>query len=97
MWLSLLPILLSAAALLFIPGTLVGAAAGIRTPLIVGLAPAISIAIISGTGVAAPVLALPWGLAGCAVLADEGRTDGKELSVTPSRRTGVVENLRSCV
>ena len=66
MWLSLLPILLSAAALLFIPGTLVGAAAGIRTPLIVGLAPAISIAIISGTGVAAPVLALPWGLASVA-------------------------------
>ena len=62
MWLSLLPILLSAAALLFIPGALVGASAGLRTPLIIGLAPAISIAIISGTGVAAPILALPWGL-----------------------------------
>jgi len=61
-WLSLLPILLSAAALLFIPGALVGASAGLRTPLIIGLAPAISIAIISGTGVAAPILALPWGL-----------------------------------
>ena len=66
MWLSLLPILLSAAALLFIPGVLVGASAGLRTPLIIGLAPAISIAIISGTGVAAPVLALPWGLASVA-------------------------------
>ena len=62
MWLSLLPILLLAAALLFIPGALVGASAGLRTPLIIGLAPAISIAIISGTGVAAPILALPWGL-----------------------------------
>ena len=66
MWLSLLPILLSAAALLFIPGVLVGASAGLRTPLIIGLAPTISIAIISGTGVAAPVLALPWGLASVA-------------------------------
>ena len=66
MWLSLLPILLSAAALLFIPGALVGASAGLRTPLIIGLAPTISIAIISGTGVAAPVLALPWGLASVA-------------------------------
>ena len=66
MWLSLLPILLSAAALLFIPGVLVGASAGLRTPLIIGLAPAISIAIISGTGVAAPILALPWGLASVA-------------------------------
>jgi putative membrane protein len=65
-WLSLLPILLSAAALLFIPGVLVGASAGLRTPLIIGLAPAISIAIISGTGVAAPILALPWGLASVA-------------------------------
>jgi len=65
-WLSLLPILLSAAALLFIPGVLVGASAGLRTPLIIGLAPTISIAIISGTGVAAPVLALPWGLASVA-------------------------------
>ncbi|WP_314780111.1 DUF6541 family protein [Actinomyces massiliensis] len=104
MWLSLLPILLSAAALLFIPGALVGASAGLRTPLIIGLAPAISIAIISGTGVAAPILALPWGLtavatatavACLAALATRRLMAGRHPQDAGSGATGLRPGLRS--
>ena len=104
MWLSLLPILLSAAALLFIPGALVGASAGLRTPLIIGLAPAISIAIISGTGVAAPILALPWGLtavatataiACLAALATRRLMAGRHPQDADSGATGLRPGLRS--
>ena len=104
MWLSLLPILLSAAALLFIPGALVGASAGLRTPLIIGLAPAISIAIISGTGVAAPILALPWGLtavatataiACLAALATRRLMAGRHPQDAGSGATGLRPRLRS--
>jgi len=103
-WLSLLPILLSAAALLFIPGALVGASAGLRTPLIIGLAPAISIAIISGTGVAAPILALPWGLtavatataiACLAALATRRLMAGRYPQDADSGATGLRPGLRS--
>ena len=104
MRLSLLPILLSAAALLFIPGALVGASAGLRTPLIIGLAPAISIAIISGTGVAAPILALPWGLtavatatavACLAALATRRLMAGRHPQDAGSGATGLRPGLRS--
>ena len=104
MWLSLLPILLSAAALLFIPGALVGASAGLRTPLIIGLAPAISIAIISGTGVAAPILALPWGLTAVAAatailclaaLATRRLMAGRYPQDADSGATGLRPGLRS--
>ena len=104
MWLSLLPILLLAAALLFIPGALVGASAGLRTPLIIGLAPAISIAIISGTGVAAPILALPWGLtavatataiACLAALATRRLMAGRHPQDAGSGATGLRPGLRS--
>ena len=61
MWFSLIPVFLAAAVLLFVPGALVGAAAGLRTSLVVAMAPAISIAIIAGTGVVAPVVGLAWG------------------------------------
>jgi len=103
-WLSLLPILLSAAALLFIPGALVGASAGLRTPLIIGLAPAISIAIISGTGVAAPILALPWGLTAVAAatailclaaLATRRLMAGRYPQDADSGATGLRPGLRS--
>jgi len=102
--LSLLPILLSAAALLFIPGALVGASAGLRTPLIIGLAPAISIAIISGTGVAAPILALPWGLTAVAAatailclaaLATRRLMAGRYPQDADSGATGLRPGLRS--
>ena len=104
MRLSLLPILLSAAALLFIPGALVGASAGLRTPLIIGLAPAISIAIISGTGVAAPILALPWGLTAVAAatailclaaLATRRLMAGRYPQDADSGATGLRPGLRS--
>ncbi len=71
MWSQLVPILIAATALLYVPGVLVGAAARLRPPLVVGLAPAISIAHITGTGIVAPVLAVPWGpvpVAGAALL-----------------------------
>ena len=71
MWSQLVPILIAATALLYVPGVLVGAAARLRPPLVVGLAPAISIALITGTGIVAPVLAVPWGpvpVAGAALL-----------------------------
>ena len=61
MWFSLIPVFLAAAVLLFVPGALVGAAAGLRTSLVVAMAPAISIAIIAGTGVVAPAVGLAWG------------------------------------
>ena len=61
MWFSLIPVFLAAAVLLFVPGALVGAAAGLRASLVVAMAPAISIAIIAGTGVVAPVVRLAWG------------------------------------
>ena len=61
MWFSLIPVFLAAAVLLFVPGALVGAAAGLRTSLVIAMAPAISIAIIAGTGVVAPVVGLAWG------------------------------------
>ena len=61
MWFSLIPVFLAAAVLLFVPGALVGAAAGLRASLVVAMAPAISIAIIAGTGVVAPVAGLAWG------------------------------------
>ena len=61
MWSSLIPVLLAATALLFIPGALLAAAAGLRVPLIVGLAPALSVAVIAGTGVVAPMLGISWG------------------------------------
>jgi len=60
-WSSLIPVLLAATALLFIPGALLAAAAGLRVPLIVGLAPALSVAVIAGTGVVAPMLGISWG------------------------------------
>ena len=71
MWSQLVPILIAATALLYVPGVLVGAAARLRPPFVVGLAPAISIALITGTGIVAPVLAVPWGpvpVAGAALL-----------------------------
>ena len=61
MWFSLIPVFLAAAVLLFVPGALAGAAAGLRTSLVVAIAPAISIAIIAGTGVVAPLVGLVWG------------------------------------
>ena len=61
MWFSLIPVFLAAAVLLFVPGALVGAAAGLRTSLVIAMAPAISIAIIAGTGVVAPAVGLAWG------------------------------------
>ena len=61
MWFSLIPVFLAAAVLLFVPGALVGAAAGLRASLVVAMAPAISIAIIAGTGVVAPAVGLAWG------------------------------------
>ena len=69
MWSQLVPILIAATALLYVPGVLVGAAARLRPPLVVGLAPAISIALITGTGIVAPVLAVPWGPVPVAVAA----------------------------
>ncbi len=62
MWSSLIPVFASAATLLFVPGGLVGIAAGLRKSLAIGLAPAISVGLIAGTGVIAPMLAVPWGL-----------------------------------
>ena len=47
MWSSLIPVFLAAAVLLFVPGALAGAAAGLRASLVVAMAPAISIAIIA--------------------------------------------------
>ena len=57
----LLPVLLATTALLFIPGALAGTAARLRASLVVAMAPAISIAIIAGTGVVAPLVGLAWG------------------------------------
>ena len=60
-WSDLLPPLLVAAALLYLPGGLVAAAARLPVRVAVVLAPALSVAIIAGAGVIAPMTGLTWG------------------------------------
>ena len=71
-WSDLLPPLLVAAALLYVPGGLVAAAGRLPVRVAVALAPALSIALIAGTGVLAPRLGPTWGpapVAGATVVA----------------------------
>ena len=60
-WSDLLPPLLVAAALLYLPGGLIAAAARLPVRVAVVLAPALSVAIIAGAGVIAPMTGLTWG------------------------------------
>ena len=61
MWLSLVPPALAASALLFVPGLLITAVAGLPLRTAVALAPAASIGVIAGAGVVAPLVSVPWG------------------------------------
>ena len=60
-WSDLLPPLLVAAVLLYAPGGLVAAAARLPIRAAVAVAPALSVALIAGTGAAAPMVGLTWG------------------------------------
>ena len=71
-WSDLLPPLLVAAALLYVPGGLVAAAGRLPVRVAVALAPALSIALIAGTGVLAPRLGPTWGPAPVAGAAGVG-------------------------
>ena len=62
MWSALLHPLLIAAALLYTPGGLIAIAARLPVRVVVALAPALSVAVIAGTGLLAPRLGLTWGL-----------------------------------
>ena len=71
-WSDRLPPLLVAAALLYVPGGLFAAAGRLPVRVAVALAPALSIALIAGTGVLAPRLGPTWGpapVAGATVVA----------------------------
>ena len=61
MWLSLVPLVLTASALLLAPGLLITAVAGLPPRTAVSLAPAASIGVIAGAGVIAPLVSVPWG------------------------------------
>ena len=60
-WISLIPQILTASALLFAPGLLVTVVAGLPPRTAVSLAPAASIGIIAGAGVIAPLVHISWG------------------------------------
>ena len=62
MWSALLYPLLIAAALLYAPGGLIAIAARLPVRVVVALAPALSVAVIAGTGLLAPGLGLAWGV-----------------------------------
>ena len=62
MWSALLHPLLIAAALLYAPGGLIAIAARLPVRVVVALAPALSVAVIAGTGLLAPRLGLTWGV-----------------------------------
>ena len=62
MWSALLYPLLIAAALLYAPGGLIAIAARLPVRVVVALAPALSVAVIAGTGLLAPRLGLAWGV-----------------------------------
>ena len=62
MWSALLHPLLIAAALLYAPGGLIAIAARLPVRVVVALAPALSVAVIAGTGLLAPGLGLAWGV-----------------------------------
>ena len=62
MWSALLHPLLIAAALLYAPGGLIAIAARLPVRVVVALAPALSVAVIAGTGLLAPGLRLAWGV-----------------------------------
>ena len=61
MWLPLIPPVLTVSALLFVPGLLITAVAGLPLRTAVALAPAVSIGVIAGAGVVAPLVSVPWG------------------------------------
>lgn len=61
-WFSLLLLLPIAAAVLYVPGGIVAVAARLRPRAAVTLAPTLSVAVVAGTGVAAPLVGLSWGL-----------------------------------
>lgn len=61
MWVSLIPQILVVSALLFVPGLLITATAGLPPRTAVSLAPAVSIGIVAGAGVIAPLVRVPWG------------------------------------
>ena len=61
MWLSLVPLVLTASVLLLAPGLLITAVAGLPPRTAVSLAPAASIGVIAGAGVIAPLVCVPWG------------------------------------
>ena len=61
MWLSLVPLVLTASVLLLAPGLLITAVAGLPPRTAVSLAPAASIGVIAGAGVIAPLVSVPWG------------------------------------
>lgn len=63
MWSSAIPLVLAVTAVFFVPGLLVTLAGGLRFPVNVALAPAVSVAVVAGSGVLAPVLGLRWGVA----------------------------------
>ena len=62
MWSALLYPLLIAAALLYAPGGLIAIAARLPVRVVVALAPALSVAVIAGTGLLAPRLGPAWGV-----------------------------------
>ena len=62
MWSALLHPLLIAAALLYAPGGLIAIAARLPVRVVVALAPALSVAVIAGTGLLAPRLGPAWGV-----------------------------------
>lgn len=61
MWISLVPTILSAAVLLLLPGGLVVMAAGLRLPSALGVVPAVSIAMLTVSGILASLSGVRWG------------------------------------
>ena len=71
-WSDLLLPLFVAAVLLYLPGGLITAAARLPVRVAVAVAPPLSVAIIAGTGIIAPMVGLAWGpgpVAGVSVIA----------------------------
>ena len=82
-WGSAAPALVVALAVLTVPGGLVVLAAGLRSVLGVGLAPVLSVSIISGSAVVAQLLGLRWGVGvvtACSALAVLGVAGARMLS-----------------
>jgi hypothetical protein len=59
-WFSVIPVAVACLLLLFLPGTVLVLALGLRNPAFVAVAPLLTVSVIAITAIIAPYLGLPW-------------------------------------